>query len=150
MKLGIKYLLLKDHSCLQPRHDVLQQATSCCIERKFSAGHHIAIHQLQREDRKKSYSSSDNKKAEQSSFSPSILTVFMKSSFLNRILSKCPSTHSGSALPSGQEGNVKNNTLQYSCHQVFCFCFFFHTRMSIIKRIWVRFVVLLCLLLNKL
>ena len=60
---------------------------------------------------KKSYSSSDNKKAEQSSFSPSILTVFMKSSFLNRILSKCPSTHSGSALPSGQEGNVKNNTL---------------------------------------
>lgn len=43
-----------------------------------------------------------------------ILTVFMKSSFLNRILSRCPNTHSGSALPSGQEGNVKNthNTLE--------------------------------------
>lgn len=40
------YLFLKDHCCLQARHDVLKQAASFCIEGKFSAGHHVAIHQL--------------------------------------------------------------------------------------------------------
>lgn len=51
MNSEITHLFLKDHSCLQSRHDVLKQAASCCIEREFSAGHHIAVHQLQREDK---------------------------------------------------------------------------------------------------
>lgn len=52
MKSEATHLFLKDHSSLQSRHYVLKQATSCCIEGKLSAGHHIAIHQLQREEKK--------------------------------------------------------------------------------------------------
>lgn len=37
------------------------------------------------------------------SFISFILTVFIKSSFLKRILSRWPNTHSGSALPSGHK-----------------------------------------------
>ena len=49
----ITHLFLKDNSRLQSRHDVLEQAASCCIEGKFSAGHHIAIHQLESKTEKK-------------------------------------------------------------------------------------------------
>lgn len=84
--------------------------------------------------------------------------MFIKSSFLNRILSRCPNTHSGSALPSGQEGNVKNMhilkkspVILPSCALIFFFFFYCsHTRMPIIERVWVCFVVLLCFFLHKL
>lgn len=111
MKSGVTYFFLKHHSCLQSRHDVLQQATSCGIKGKFSAGHHIAVHKLQREI-KINYLLSELLKMPiilKVTFSnPSNnLTAFIKSSFLNRILRRCPNMHSGSALPNGKKENVK-------------------------------------------
>lgn len=156
MKPGVTYFFLKDHSCLQSRHDVLKQATSCSIKGKFSAGHHVAVHKLQREIKinhllsellktpiilKATFSNPSNN-----------LTAFIKSSFLNRILRRCPNMHSGSALPSGKEENVNTYiTLKISSKLAIlwspCFCY---TRMSVIKRVRICFVVLLCLLLDKL
>lgn len=41
------YRLLEDQSALQTRRDVLQQTTGYRVETQLSAGHHIAVQQLE-------------------------------------------------------------------------------------------------------